>query len=95
MDNGSVCKTSLDGVDFPVNEPSPFIEKWCSHKFKGAGLRCEVGVCVQTGLIVWVNGPHPCGSCPDLRIARELIIHEIDIPGGEMTLADGGHNDGH
>ena len=61
-------------------------------KFKGPGLRYEVGVCIQTSEIVWSNGPFPCGSWPDLRIARNEIIFLIDPE--EKILADGGYADG-
>lgn len=69
----------------------PFDKRWYSHKFKGPGLRYEVGICIQTGEIVWVNGPFSCGSWPDLRIARNDIIYMLDQ--GEMILADGGYAD--
>lgn len=91
-DNGSTCKITLDGTDCPIFEPQPFHPKWFSHKFKGPGVRYEVGVCLQTGWIVWTNGPYPCGSFPDIKIARDWIVHEL-LP-GEKYLADGGYNDG-
>ncbi len=92
MDNGSTCKITLDGTDCPIQEPIPFNPKWFSHKFKSAGVRYEVGLCIQTGWIVWVNGPFPCGRYPDLRIAREKIMSKISP--GEKILADGGYRDG-
>ena len=49
---GQVCFISLDGTDFRILEPSPFDPKWYSHKFKGAGVRYEVGICLKTGWIV-------------------------------------------
>jgi hypothetical protein len=55
-------------------------------------LRYELGVCIQTGHIVWINGPYPCGSFPDLRIARHKLIHHL-VP-GEMFVADRGYRDG-
>ena len=73
-------------------EPRPFDPCWFSHKFKGPGLRYKVGICIQTGEIVWVNGPYPCGSWPDLRIARDKIIYLVDQD--EKILADGGYQDG-
>ena len=51
-----------------------------------------MGVCIQTGEIVWVNGGYPCGSWSDLRIARDAIIYEAEDD--ERILADGGCNDG-
>lgn len=90
--NGSQATITLDGTDFMIPEQYPFHPMWWSHKFNGPGLRYEIGVCIQTGHIVWVNGPFPCGAWPDLRIARSWIITEM-AP-GEMMVADGGYNDG-
>jgi hypothetical protein len=91
-DNGSACRVTVDGTDFQIFEPTPFDPKWYSHKFKGPGVRYEIGICIQTGWIVWVNGPFPCGSWPDLRIARDWLIYELEA--GEMYCADGGYLDG-
>jgi hypothetical protein len=91
-DNGSQCLVSVDGTDFEIQEPSPFSQKWFSHKFKGAGVRYEVAICIQTGEPVWINGPFPCGSWNDLRIARSALVDALDP--GEYYLADGGYRDG-
>lgn len=91
-DNGSICKITLDGTDCPIQEPRPFSPRWYSHKFKAAGLRYEVGLCIQTGWIVWVNGPYACGRYPDLTIARDKIVNFLHR--GEKILADGGYRDG-
>jgi hypothetical protein len=72
-------------------EPTPFDPKWYSHKFHGPGLRYEIGLCIRTGDIVWASGGYPCGQWPDLRIARELILEEIQP--GELIIADRGYND--
>ena len=66
---------------------------WWSHKFNGPGLRYEIGVCIQTGWIVWVNGPYPAGQWPDLRIARGSLNQLLDA--GERFIADGGYRDSH
>ena len=91
-DNGSVCLVTVDGTDFMIYEPTPFDRKWFSHKFRGAGVRYKVGICIQTGWIVWMNGPFPCGSWPDLRIARDWLHRELGPE--EKYLADGGYVDG-
>jgi hypothetical protein len=91
-DIGCISKVTVDGTDCPIQEPSPFSPGWYSHKFKGPGVRYEVAVCIQTGWIVWVNGPYPCGNWPDLKIARHWLIHEL-AP-GEKFVADGGYRDG-
>ncbi len=62
------CWISVDGTDFRIREPTPFSPKWFSYKFKGAGLRYEVGLLLETGDIVWVNGPFSCGKWIDLEI---------------------------
>jgi DDE superfamily endonuclease len=91
-DNGSVCLVTIDGTDCPINEPSPFSPRWFSHKMNGPGLRYEVGVCIQTAHIVWVNGPYPCGSWNDYRISRDCLVWELTQ--GEKFVADGGYRDG-
>jgi hypothetical protein len=91
-DNGSICRVTVDGTDFRIYEPGPFNPKWFSHKFRGPGVRYEIGLCIQTGWIVWVNGPYPCGEWSDLKIARHLLIHELDDR--EKYLGDGGYSDG-
>lgn len=91
-DNGSICKVTIDGTDCRILEPAPFDRKWYSHKFHGPGVRYEVGLCIQNGWIVWVNGPYPCGSHSDLKIAKDWIFRLLG--GSEMVLADGGYNDG-
>lgn len=90
--NGSTSLITVDGTDCPIAEPSPFDPKWYSHKFKCAGLRYEVGVCIQTGWIVWVNGPYECGRFPDLKIARYLLHGYMG--NGEMYVANGRYRDG-
>ena len=66
-DGRVICLMSIDGTDVKINEPLPFHLIWWSHKHNSAGLCNEIGVCIQTGHIVWFNGPFPCGI-PDLLI---------------------------
>ena len=61
-----------------ILEPSPFDPMWYSHKFEGHGVWYEVGICFQTGRIVWWNGAFPCGADPDLNIMRQWLIHKLD-----------------
>lgn len=91
-DNGSRSKITVDGTDFKIYEPMNFDPRWFSHKFNGPGVRYEVGICIQTGWIVWINGPFPCGEWPDLRIARDALHYAL--PPGELYVADGGYADG-
>ena len=91
-DRGWPAKITVDGTDCEIQEPTPFNKKWYSHKFRDPGLRYEIALCIQTGWIVWLNGPFPCGRYPDLTIAREGLVHELDD--GEKCVADGGYQDG-
>ncbi|KAK4009233.1 hypothetical protein OUZ56_018349 [Daphnia magna] len=88
---GTITYISLDGTDFRIMEPSEFSPKWYSHKFHGPGLRYELGLCIRTGEIVWAHGGLPCGAWPDLRLARDAIIHVLDP--GERIIADRGYRD--
>lgn len=87
---GATCFVSLDGTDFSINEPGSMDPIWYSHKFKCAGVRYEIGLCIKTGKIVWANGAYPCGSWPDIKIARDSYLYRIDA--SEYTLADKGYS---
>lgn len=52
---------SVDGTDVPKTEPSPFSRTRFSYKLKEVGLRYEVGVSINGGHIVWINGPFRTG----------------------------------
>lgn len=83
---------TVDGTDFQVNEPWPFKaeinKKFYSHKFKAAGLWYEVGVCIQTGDIVWFHGPFPAGMS-DLQVFR-IKLAQMLMP-QEKVIADRGY----
>ena len=63
--------------------------KWYTKKFNGPGLRCEIGICIQTGWIVWVHGPFAPGEWPDLNIALDSVVWMLE--GDERIVADGGY----
>ena len=75
--NGSECLISVDTVDFMTNEPFPFDPVWFSRKFNGPGVRYELGICIQTGSIVWKNGPYPAGEFNDLEIFQLFLKQEL------------------
>ena len=80
---------TIDGTDCPIQEPKRFDKSYYLHKIRAAGLRYEVGVNIQTGDIVWVNGPYKCGAFPDLKIFREKLKSLLDC--GEYVEADNGY----
>lgn len=79
---------SLDGTDFPIREQTPFNKKWFSHKFKGPGIRYELGLSIVEADIVWASGGFPAGERNDLAIAKDLYI---SYARKEVTLADKGY----
>ena len=87
--NDSICNLTVDGTDFRIPEPTPFWSGWFSHKFNAAGLRYEVGVCIQTGWICWIIGPFACGKWSDLKIFRVALKKKL-VP-RERVEADGGY----
>lgn len=79
----------MDRTDFRIQEPSPFWNGWYSHKFRGPGVRYEIGVCIQTGWICWVKGPFPCGAWSDLKIFNNFLKNKL-IP-DERVECDNGY----
>ena len=92
--NGSESLVSVDGVDFKIREPqytvgTPGYRIWYSHKFNGPGLRYELGICIQTGDIVWIAGPFPAGDYNDVEIFQLGMMNYLDE--GETVEADSGY----
>eukprot|EP00536_Pseudo-nitzschia_multiseries_P006474 jgi/Psemu1/193182/e_gw1.138.9.1 len=94
------CFISVDGTDCPAYEPWPFSRQMYSHKLNGPGIKYEVGVCLKTGWIVWINGPF-VGSANDATIFKEglsTLLHDdegVEVDRGykgddEMKLPDMG-----
>lgn len=83
-------KVTVDGTDFKIRQPKEYNKKWYSHKFNGPGLRYEVGVCISTGHIVWIHGPFPCGTNPDITIFRKGMKQAVNR-GEEKVEADKGY----
>ena len=81
----------MDETHFWVQEPSPFDPQLYSHKFEGPGVGYEVGICLRTGWIVCWNGASPCGSYPDINVARDFLVYELGE--WEMVSADGACSD--
>ena len=92
-DSKNRCLITVDGTDFRIQEPYPWEKDrnrfFYSHKFKGPGLRYEIGVCIKTGHLVWFHGPFPCGKFSDLKIYNLKLKHCLLI--GERVIADQGY----
>jgi hypothetical protein len=61
---------SVDGVDCGIKEPYPFNTSIFSQKLNGPAYKYEIGLCIVTGDIVWVNGPFEAGR-HDATIFKE------------------------
>jgi hypothetical protein len=84
-----VCVISVDGTDCAVQEPYPFSKKIFSEKLNGPGLKYEVGVCIETGQIVWVNGPFDAGR-HDVTIFKEDGLKDM-LADEECVEVDNGY----
>jgi hypothetical protein len=81
---------TVDGTDFRIQEPQPFSPTWYSSKFKGPGVRYEVGICIATGWIVWFHGPFKPGEYNDHAITQLALDSILDH--GERYIADKGYH---
>ena len=79
-----ILKLKKEGKD-----PHPYDPRFKSHKFGKAALRYEVGVCIRTGDIVWINGPFPAGEWTDLKIYKAGLKGMLDD--GEWVETDNGY----
>lgn len=88
-DMGKACKISVDGTDFILQQQFQR-RRFYSHKSKTSGYRYEVALCIQTGYIVWTNGPFPCGAYPDINIFRRGLRRKL-LQAKEKAQADKGY----
>lgn len=85
------CNVSVDGADFIIQEPKHFSPSWFSHKFKGPGLRYEIGISIHDDTIVHANGPFKCGDFPDVKIFQNELKQKLLR--NEKVIADNGYKD--
>jgi hypothetical protein len=88
-DEGNICIISVDGTDFKINICKPLNTMWYSYKHNGPGLRYEVALCINTGMLCWVRGPSPPGLFPDITIFCTALMQELDPH--ERVEAGGGY----
>ena len=86
---------SVDGTDFrvrgkllPNGQPD---KRLCSYKFKGPALRYEVGMCIRTSDIVWINGPFLPGVYNDLAMFWSEGGLRDQLEDDERVEADDGY----
>lgn len=86
-DNGSLCKVSIDGTDFRRMHSD--WKRYRSHKFDAPALRYEVGIAIQSGDIVWINGPFPAGRYNDIVIFRDKLKDKLEFCKEKVEADDG------
>jgi len=81
---------SVDGVHCRVNEPRRWpSSRWCSHKFKGPGVACEIAISIQSGACIWIKGPF-MGGTKDLEI---FLGRKQPVVGNDNELHIGDEDD--
>jgi len=87
LDKGNDCRVSVDGTDFRIPNHG---KKFSSHKHKKkSALHYEVGLCILTGNIVWINGPYECGMWPDIPIFWNCLLSHLAT--NEQVEVDDGY----
>jgi len=88
-DVGNDCLLQVDATDCKTTNQGECPEAFYSFKFKYGGLRYEVGICIRTGHIVWINGPFPPGDWPDIEIFRSDL--KLRLKENERVETDDGY----
>ena len=86
-DTGNDCLLSIDGTDIRIALPT--CKQFYSKKSKKSALRYEVGLCIKTGEICWVNGGYPPGEKNDNVIFQDALVDELEE--GERVETDMGY----
>ena len=79
----------IDGTDCMTTNQGESLPAFYSFKFKNSGLRYEVGTCIRTGDLVWINGPFPPGDWPDVEVFRLNL--KLQLGANERVEADDGY----
>ena len=83
---------TVDGTDFRIPQQGSATagNAFASHKYAGkSALRYELGVSIQGGDLVWIQGPYPAGAFTDIVIFNKVLRNFLDP--GERVEADKGY----
>jgi hypothetical protein len=81
------CFMSADCVDCPCFESWPWTKRMYYKKMNGPGIKYEIGVCIKTGHIIWVNGPFVASYSESTIFKQGLGNHIYE---GEKVEVDSG-----
>jgi hypothetical protein len=90
---GNRAAVTVNCTDFRVLETHLFEKGLWLFKFNRPGLWYEIGVCIATGLIVWLNGPYLPQQMNDLSIFWHRMMWALTD--GEWIVGDQGYCDGY
>ena len=83
---------SVDGTDFRIHQKGAARKgnAYASHKYAGkSALRYELGICIRTGHLVWIEGPYAAGEWNDIAIFNNCLASFLDP--NERVEADNGY----
>ena len=86
-ETGNDCLLSIDGTYIRIALPT--CKQFYSKKSKKSAMRYEVGLCIKTGEICWVNGGYPPGEEKDNMIFQDALMDELKE--GERVETDMGY----
>jgi hypothetical protein len=73
---------TINGTDFRIQQKGA-AEKgnlFVSHKYAGKSmLSYKLGVDILAGNLVWVKGPYPTGTWPDVKIFNSVLLHCLEL----------------
>ena len=86
-------KVTVDRTDLLCWPPSDDDEQrsWIFHKFKKPAVHYEIAISIQSGDIVWANGPWRAGRYPDITIFRLGGLKDLLLECDERAEADKGY----
>ncbi|KAL7564281.1 hypothetical protein ACA910_014344 [Epithemia clementina (nom. ined.)] len=88
----AIFAVSVDGVDMKTWEKKhplfPVDRRTFSNKFNHGGVKCELGIRVWSGKLVWINGPFCCGA-HDLTVFRHGLLNKL--ADGKMAITNRGY----
>ena len=90
-DVGNDCLMSINGTDYKIEQKGAAKKgnAFSSHKYAGKSALCyKLGIDILVGNLVWVGGPYPAGSWPDIKIFMHKLAHLLEP--GERVEADNG-----
>jgi hypothetical protein len=72
---------SVNGTNFQIQQKGAARKgnAFGSHKFGGkSALWYELGICIRTGHLVWIQGPYPARKFNNITIFNKVLVNFLD-----------------